>query len=338
MIRRRFVLVLAALAWLAAGCSPILPPAATDVPSVTATNSVQAPTPTASPASPLVLLVAPEKPNGLGQANLAASLQELAATSGLRFLTQTYLSPSALPPGLTIAVIADPSAAQAADDTAAHHPEIQFVIIDPPAGLKPADNVSLIVSESQPASTQAFLAGYIASVITYDWRVGMLASRQDEATAFTNGATYYCGLCRPVHPPYHSYPITVTATAASSASDLTGSLVAQGVQTAFVPDDIATPDMLSALAQAGIHIISTTPPPADASSQWAASLIYSAGDSIKAIWPDIEAGKGGSLTPVSLTISDVGSEWLTPGRMRLAEAARDDLLNGFIDIGVSSSP
>ena len=335
---RRFMVTVAALSWLFAGCTQSPSPAATHVPTPTATIFVQPVTPTPSPASPLVLLVAPEKPTGLGQSDLHSSLQELAATSGLRFVSQTSFSPSALPPGLTIAVIADPDAARAAAAIADTHPQIQFVLLDPPAGTEPADNVSLIVSETQPGTTRAFLAGYVASVITYDWRVGMLASRQDEATAFTNGATYFCGLCRPVHPPYYTYPTIVTASQNTPAAGLAAGLAAQGVQTAFVPDDVATPDILTAVAQAGIHIISTTDPVPGASGQWAASLIYSAADSIKAIWPDLEAGKGGSVTPVSLSISDVGSEWLTPGRMRLAEAARDDLLNGFIDVGVPANP
>ena len=175
------------------------------------------------------------------------------------------------------------------------------------ADLTPAANLNVIQLGSQRPDQMGFLAGTIAAEITPDWRVGILTavgSGEGEAMrqGFVNGVFYFCGLCRPLYPPFPNtgYPITLQIPAGGNAADQQAAinqLRSWQVGTVFVDPAIAEDALLDQLAQAGINFILAGPPPQQNRANWVASLGF--GDSLQAVaegWSALLAGEsGGSL-------------------------------------------
>jgi len=72
--------------------------------------------------------------------------------------------------------------------------------------LTPGENLSVLRSGGGDYDIQGFIAGYIAALITPDWRVGALSVQENpDALAardgFRTGVKYYCGLCNPKYAP-----------------------------------------------------------------------------------------------------------------------------------------
>jgi hypothetical protein len=89
--------------------------------------------------------------------------------------------------------------------------------------------------------------------------------------------------------------------------------------------------LLNYLAEAGVQLIGTAPPPPEAQDQWIASINPDIIAPLKAMWPDLLAGKGGLSLPASLTIGDIHAELFSPGRQRLVDELLSKLQAGYID-------
>jgi hypothetical protein len=216
-------------------------------------------------------------------------------------------------------------------------PNIQFVAIGI-EGLEPAANLSLIGSQGFHPDQQAFIAGYLAAILTDDWRVGILLptgnpSRQVEENAFFNGVRFFCGLCRPAHPPYVSYP---QVSEISTLSDPTGwqssvdSLIKNGVTTVYINPEASATDLFMYLFKLKINMIGGQTPPEALRSQWIATILPDPTSALNQIWPDLIAGKGGAQVPMPLKLTDTSSGLLNPARQRLVDVTMDNLVNGFI--------
>ena len=198
---------------------------------------------------------------------------------------------------------------------------------------------------TQRPDQMGFLAGTIAAEITPDWRVGILTavgSGEGEAMrqGFVNGVFYFCGLCRPLYPPFPNtgYPITLQIPAGGNAADQQAAinqLRSWQVGTVFVDPAIADDALLDQLAEAGINFILAGPPPQQNRLNWVASLGF--GDSLQAVaagWSAILAGESGGSLALPLGLAETNPDLLSPGRQRLAEEMLNDLNAGLIDTGV----
>lgn len=320
--------------------SPIVPSPETTQslsPSATPTEA-----PSQTPEAPRVLLVAPSDPALPQSLELEAALAELAATAGLQFEVSPVLTPADLTPGLKVVVILPPDPGLAG--LAAEAPDTQFLAIGVP-GVEASDNLSLISPGGFPADQMGFLAGYLAAVVTPEWRVGMMGVSDTEPglqtrQSFLNGVVFFCGLCQQTYTPFYTYPMYVElpATATSPewqvAADV---LVDKAVRTAFVAPGAGDEALLNYLAGAGVQIIGTTPPPPGAQEQWIASINPDIIAPLNAMWPDLLAGKGGLSLPASLTIGDVNADLFSPGRQRLVEELLIKLQAGYIDTSLNQS-
>jgi hypothetical protein len=315
------------------------------------TTATSAPTPSALPSAtptqpaPLSVLLAPAEADAQLVSGLQAAMSDLAAESGLRFQLRQQLSPSDLDGDVQIVVSLppDPGLAQLAADA----PGVQFVALDIP-GLAPAQNLSLVGGQGQDAGAKGFLAGYIAAAITTDWRVGVISLADDPRgqaarLGFGNGVVYFCGLCRPVYPPFPNtgYPLSAELPAQAGQADWDSALTyfkTWQVGTVYLYPAVADDQLLAELAENGINLIGQGSPPSGLRDHWAATIQRQ--DPVQPLvelWPSLVNGEGGVEIELALTFSEANENLFSAGKQRLVKEMLEDLNSGYIDPGVDGS-
>jgi hypothetical protein len=323
------------------GTLETLTPDITEIPTDTLTPT-DLPTQTATTQPPLVVLVASPQSNTAQLDSLQATLSELSNAAGLRFQIRSSLTTEDLTPDIQLVVIMAPDPGVAA--LAASAPETQFVAVDI-LGLEAAGNLSVIGPEGATPDQLGFLVGYLAAVITTDWRVGTINTNDSPAgigsrNGFLNGVVYFCGLCNPAYPPYNDYPLYVELYSAASSNEwqLAADMIRDNaVETVFVSRGADGDELLSYLAESGINIIGNTPPPEGTRSNWIATVYPDPSPAMAQLWPELLSGNGGFRLPMDILISDINISLFSPGRQRLVDQVRLDLYHGYIDTGVDSS-
>jgi len=343
--RSHFFLLVLLISLVLLGCNGETPPQ-TALPTPSETRAPEpadtaAPTPSPSPSPPKVILLAPAQ----GDAGLSSQMQtlltDLAAQSGLRFQLRPDLSADEMQ-DVQIVVALPPT--QGLSELAAAYPEVQFVAYGIP-DIEPGANLSLIGTQAERPDQLGFTAGYTAAAITPDYRAGILtAAGSPEGQAmrqgFINGVFYFCGLCRPVYPPFPTtgYPITLELPAAATPADwqaVTNMLLSWQVGTVFVDPAIADPKLLELLAESDIHLILAGPPPEALSKSWVASLdTADPVQQLQAAWPALLKGESNPSLQQQLGFLATNPDLLSPGKQLLVENMLADLLAGFIDTGV----
>jgi hypothetical protein len=308
---------------------------ATPLASPTATRT---PAPTPTPAPPLVVFLAPENADSRLAEPIDKRLADLAKSSGYRYEKKASLSPEEMSPELKVVAAIPPY--DKLRELADAAPQVQFLGIEIP-GLGSSQNLSVIGAEGLPIAKRGFLAGALAALTSEDWRTGIISVENDvqaslEGASFANGMTYFCGLCRPALPPYVAYPISIPIPAGAGQEAIqtaVDDLVKKAVNVIYVTPGVESPDLLAALAQAGIHIIGTGSPASDIQPDWVASLQLDPVPALEKIWSDLAQGKGGQALSLDLTIQSSNPALLTPGREAQAKEIMQDLLNGYIGTG-----
>jgi hypothetical protein len=317
----------------------------------TSTTTPAAPTlppPTPSPTtestavSPLVILVIPADMPSDQSSSYQTSVYDLAQQAGMRFQVRNVLTVSdvSTEPGLKVVIALPPNPGLV--ELAAAAPQVQFLGVGIP-GLTAAANLSLIGSSGIPVDQQAFLAGYIAAMLSPDFRVGILTQKDNPSAliaeaAFINGVHFYCGLCNPAFAPFYGYPLHIeipTDAPESQYPAYADGLARYMVEVAFVYPDIATLELLDYLYQKDIMIISESLPSEDLRPGWVVSIQPEVISAIKKIFPDLLAGQGGQNLSTPLLLTDINPDLLTEGKQRLVKEVLSDLQAGFIDPGVN---
>jgi hypothetical protein len=266
-------------------------------------------------------------------------LADLAARDGLEFQTATSLSPAELTPDLRLVAALPPDPGLAA--LAAAAPRTQFLSIDIP-GLPASANLSQIDTQAARPDQQGFLAGYLASLVTADWRIGVISTGDDPAgkanrQGFLNGAVFYCGLCRPAYPPFVQYPVyeeLITGAGAADQQAAADSLIAQGVTTVYVAPGAGDASLLEYLAGKGVNLIGGETPPEGVQNNWIATIQGDWLEGVRQAWKQALSGQPAGDTNLPLAITDRNETLFSLGRQRLAEQTRDDLATGLIDTGI----
>lgn len=330
-------------------CSSPPPTAVTQTPSAPSVTTAITPSPTntLSPSptpQPRAVLLAPDSADPEQQAAIQDLLKGLSSQANLSFQVAQSLSPAELSPDLRVVVGLPPDPGLQA--LAAAAPKTQFLAVGIP-GLQPAANLVQVDGPGASPDQQGFLAGYIASLVTPDWRVGVISTNDTPAgnanrSGFLNGAIYYCGLCRPAQPPFVQYPVAVDLPSGASQAEQQAAaeaLIAQAVTTVYVAPGAGDAGLLESLAQAGVNIIGTETPPATIEQHWIATITKDPLAGLRLAWSQVMGGlsSGESNTTDQnppLAIENVNDALLSTGRQRLVEQVRDDLADGFIDTGV----
>jgi hypothetical protein len=179
-------------------------------------------------------------------------------------------------------------------------------------------------------------------MVTDDYRIGMLIPKDDPDAlraleAFTNGMSFYCGLCRPFYFVNWSYPQYIEIPAEEDASRYGAYadylIIQRQVDTIYIYPEIATTDLVNYIGTTGalsLGVTSPNPRPAG----WIMTIQPDILKAIQSAWPDLAAGTGGVSVQSPLGLTDIDPGLLTEGKRRLAEETLEGLLEGWISTGV----
>jgi hypothetical protein len=351
----RFPLIIAStlfiFAFFTSGCgagrpsNPIPVVSETVTPAETGAAPTQSPSPTATQAkatepaalSEVILLSPPQADEDLA-GKLESVLAGLSSSAGLKFERLDSLNAGELDQGTRLVVAIAPD--QGIEDLAAAAPQVQFIGIGIPT-ISGADNLTTLASPSSGDAQTGFLAGYLAAMVTPEWRVGVLSPSDTPSGAaarqgFVNGVVYFCGLCRQTYPPFVTYPLYAELPSTASPAEWQGaaqSLVDQAVQTVYLAPGAYSQELAAFFGQSGVQLIAGSPPPAGLQDDWVATLGVDPAKALQDAWASLLAGEGAETLVAPVSLSDVNEEILTPGRMRLLEKMIADLESGYIDPG-----
>lgn len=331
------------LLFMFSACSPAITPEqtaqVTSPAEITAVPSETATLPAAPTAQPRVLLVGFDREQDDASQMVQELIQELAEDDGLLLETVPDLQSAGDLSGVKLVIVASDDGGIEA--FRALNPELALFVVGA-SNLQPSGNLSTINASGVRVDQQGFLAGYLASIITLDWRVGVISqadslSGKSAQLGFRNGVVFYCGLCRPVYPPFFQYPLYAELPAESSpelqqtVADL---MINSAVKTVYVDPGIAEEWLLDYLAQAGINLILGQLPGGKIQERWVASLQLDQQVALREAWQRWSDGDTGFQVNAPLAILATNTELLSPGRLRLVEQVLDELNAGYIDSGV----
>jgi hypothetical protein len=273
--------------------------------------------------------------------SLQTSLNDIVTASGLRWQVRQQLSTDDLVPALRLVVVVPPDPGLA--ELVAAAPDTQFLALGIP-GLEAAPNLTIIGGEAGRPDQQGFIAGVIAAMLSADWRVGVISlsdtvEGRAARTGFLNGVIYFCGLCRPAHPPFYEYPLYIELPSTATSvewQEAANYMVDHNALTVYVYPQAGDEAMLSILAAGKINIISGGEPPQAALSSWVVSLTT---DPMSLIQSKVKGLLDGSVSNgqslvVPIQLTHINPLLLSPGKQRLAEQILSDLQAGFIDTSV----
>jgi hypothetical protein len=284
-------------------------------------------------------LLAPPEADAAQVNTWQTALTPLITSAGLRWQVRQRLNAEDLTSELRLVIALPPDPGLA--DLAAAAPNTQFLAVQIP-GLQAGTNLSTIGATGARPDQQGFLAGYIAAMLTSEWRVGVISvsdtvEGRSARTGFINGAIYYCGLCNPLYAPFYDYPLYIEMPAGSSSAEwqaLASYMVDHYVKMVYVYPGAGDQAMLDYLAQSGINIISSGVPSETLRPNWVTSLNTDVLALVQTLIPQLLQGNGGQDYPLPVAITEVNLDLLSPGKLVLADKLLQDLQSGYIDPGV----
>jgi hypothetical protein len=299
-----------------AGSTPISPTFAPALPTVTP-----------PPPTPRVILVAPgEAEAGLAQ-QVETALQSLAEAANFEFVRQPTLPEGdAGTIALLVALPPDPGL----QAWAQAHPDVQIAGFAVP-GLQAAANLSIIAPEGLRHDQLGYALGYLAALTTPEYRIGALALDSFPPSlslvrGFVAGGTYYCGLCRPLHPPYLAYPALLDAAPPDPA--------AAGITVLLLAPVPASAAEAGIQASAGFTLVGVGTPSAELAPLWLASADFDIVGALDRLWEESQTGVGGVTLPLGIRLHSVDEGRVSAGRLALTERMIAELVAGRIDTGV----
>ena len=310
-------------------------PDATPTPIPTDTQ-VPTPTFTATPSTPLAILVMPSDLDQALYDLYQRTVYDLAQQAGFRFQVRNTLGEADLEPGLRVVIALPPDPDPGIAALAAAAPQTQFLAINIP-GLTAGGNISVLANNVQN-DIVAFMAGYIGAMITDDYRIGMIypdgnTDAINALDAFTNGKTYFCGICRPYYYLNYDFPQSIPVPATELPENYGGYAVyliqQRKANFIYVYPDIATPELLAYIGSSGAVQVGGVLQ-GGVPLYWAASLSPDTIGAIQTAWPYLIAGQGGQAVQSPLTLTNVDPNLFSPGKQAQAEQVLADLLAGRI--------
>lgn len=310
----------------------------TPSPSSTAASptGTSAPVPTSTPLAPKLLFVSSGEDRRNLLPALMAEIESFVMAENWDFELVNQFTEDKVTENLRLVIGLESS--PELPDFAAGHPEIQFIAIGI-QGLDPQPNLSVIGPDGFRNDQLAFAAGYLAAVITMDWRVGLLSasdesSPSNDIESFINGVIYFCGLCRQTYPPFYNYPTVVSIEAPPSIDawqESTDEMIRTYVKTVFI--DIENPDgeFFRQATESGMVFIGgplTTPMDED---HWVASFRWRPDLPLKENWARLLQNQGGWSTEIPIQIEQINPNLLSQGRLEWVERMLENLTSGYID-------
>lgn len=342
---RRALIAILLLTLVTAACAPSAggpSPTEADDPTPADPQATAVPAATATALPPAVVLVASEFEGAALTAPLSDTLQALASDSGLRFVQLTPEQvPASLPEPLALLVTVQPAGELIERLRAAEIEPGRLVAIAPGEEL---EIHATVIGRTGPRPDQeAFLAGYSAAVLSNNYRVAVIsaegASPPGSASAFIAGARYYCGLCRAAYPPFADYPASVRLNSPpdeAGAAGATQQLQEIDIRSVYLAPGLENGPLPAAIAAAEINLLARQRPQGFPQERWLASIRPAPEQAVRTYWQQLIAGEAPDQIPLPLAVSDRNSQLFTDARFRLVEEVLQDLVDGYIDTGVTA--
>lgn len=324
----RFAVLLLLFATVLAACNPptVLSPTPTADAASPQASSTPAPLPTDTPEPARALLIAPAGSETRAQAAEAA-IKEAAPT--LHLETRSEAAPGDLSASVKLVIFL--AAPQNLEQLLSAAPQAQFVVISGADVPAKAPNLSIIRVRPE---NQAFLAGYLSELVTADWRAAGLLPSEDLSSAFLAGGHYWCGRCTPTNPPLVLFPLTAVLPGGSPPADwqaAADALQQKVLEVVYLSPEASSKDLILSLVDRQVRIVGSQPPPVEAAAVWVATVQMDEMASLRALLPDLLAGKGGQTVNADLSVRDINPELLSAGRQRLVDETRAALEKGLIN-------
>lgn len=296
------------------------------------------PTPvfTATPATPLAILVMPADIDPAVYDLYQKTVYDLAQQAGFRFQVRNTLSELDLEPALRVVIALPPNPGPGIAALAAAAPQTQFLTINIP-DVAASGNISVLANTVQ-ADIVAFMAGYIGAMIIDDYRIGMIypdgsTEALSALQAYTNGKTYFCGICRPYYYLPYDFPQSIPIPNTEPPENYGGYAVyliqQREVEFIYVYSEIATPELLAYIGSSGAVQVGSSLQ-GNIPLYWAASLSPDTIGAIQTAWPNLVNGQGGQAVQSPLKLTNVDPNLFGPGKQAQAEQVLADLLAGRI--------
>jgi len=292
------------------------------------------PTETAVDLAPIVIMVASPDADPIGIAQTESALLSLTQDSELTVETRENLNLGMLTSNVKIVVGVGPGLDL--NSLAVDAPQTAFVAIDDPDAV-PANNVSVIGDPVVDQQRQAFMAGYLAALVSADYKIAAIVPSETDITnqivdAFVIGARFFCGICQPKYPPYNTFPQWETISADNAVNGfmpVVDPLIANGVEILYVHGTLASPELLTYLAESDVKVIGDQLPELERNN-WVGTIANDPGLPLVELWPELLNGTGGKQLPASITLMDTAAGLISEGRYRLFEEMAADLEAGLV--------
>jgi hypothetical protein len=321
-----------------AACSPSEPaetsvPEETPVATETEIPTVIASTPTLSRGESVVILLTTADSDRYALTQIENNLNALVEEAGLKSETQEMSSFQMMSNVSLVIGIGD---GIDINNLAIEYPEVSFVAVDNQTA-QPSSNLSVIGDPIVDQQRRAFMAGYLAGLISDDYKVGALVPSDSSASemvidSFVTGVQFYCGLCKPHYPPYQTFPQWQTI----STEDLQGTyqivlsdFVTNGIEVLYVHGDLVSESLLTEIDTLGIKVVSDAGPETSRNN-YAGSILSDPGPALIKLWSDLLTKQAGVRLPASIALVERNSEVVSEGRYLLFEEMVMDLQEGLI--------
>jgi hypothetical protein len=296
------------------------------------------PTLTPTPVQDKVLLLDSDQSPPSVSKTISSTLSVLSQSQGWELTVTKDRSIQEFEPGTRVVVILPPD--PGLESISFEHPGIQFLSIGIP-GLQPASNLSILGPEGFREDQISFIAGYIASVVTKDWRSGLINQASSEwhdviNQNFSNGMIYYCGMCQLTYPPYYDYPILTTLPEDASDLDWENAadiLISHSVKTVFIYVNDINLSALEYLDQNGLVFFGLNPLPNHMENAWIATIRWAPEVNVEAHWNDLISESGGWVEEMPIVLEDINESIMSIGKQRWIQEVIDDVIRGYIGTG-----
>jgi hypothetical protein len=298
------------------------------------------PTPTSTPVVPVGVFLTPEGSNPGLVDDIGPIISGYLKDEGLRYQVLPNLTPSDFDNEVYAIVVAIPPFPELSA-LAESAPDTKFLAIGF-EGVEPGENISVLGSGGTDYDIQGFIAGYIAAMVTDDWRVGAL-SFEENANAlaardgFRTGVRYYCGWCNPKYAPvgpnylYPKYIDLPSDTTDAENSFYVDFLVDRAVNTFFIVPGVGTPQIYLQLIGYQKYIIGSGLDYRDEYQEyWIASLEYDLPAALAEFWPQFLETETGIEEYPPLMITDVNQDVLSEGKLNLVLKILEEVQAGYI--------
>ncbi len=286
------------------------------------------PTQPPEPTSPVIVLAADEV---RVESDFLQSLSMALEDQGMELLIIPEGESSGLPEAV-IYIIA--STAQSASDFQQLNPDLPIIVLDT-SGDNDSSLPGVRFSDIYYRKA-AFAAGYLAAIITSEYRIGYIDLVGQEIsegfTSFSNGVTYYCGLCSPQYPPFLPYPVNVQLSSPYTSEKINAvveSLQTNKITTVYIHPLLDSSELVQSLDNAGIVTISTDSLINHSNWQTTIALSPDYSDTAAQLVTSLFSNDGlGELSPA--VIVSAGHNVIGEGKMKHLVGILEELERGLI--------